>query len=149
MNPVQMVKSISLKTKQVKWSVSLFARGCCNRWFRWGWGDPWAPASCKAVFPWASGWDGVTLLSALSIFIVFPDILSDRALILYIPPLSALWVIGLPCFMELSYGTQIWQMSVLLSWSFVDLMLLLCYTISALPFTLTSLSWDSNHVHGC
>lgn len=115
-------------------------------------GDDVIPKPC-AVFPCALGWDGVILLWTLSLFIVFSNILSNRALMLHVSPPSALRVIGLPPF-PLFHGAQLWNRNMAnkcysSSQSFVDLMLFLCYTISALPFALTSVSWDSKYFHGC
>lgn len=120
MNPIEMVKSISLKTKQRKWGVSLFPHGCSSHG---GGGDgvcpeSWPPA--RPHLPCASDQDGVCLLSALSLFIIFARsacILSNRALITEYS--STLCCLGLefllfPCFMELSYETEIQQMSVML-----------------------------------
>lgn len=146
MNPIEMVKSISLKTKERKWGVSLFPHGCSSRG---GGGDGAFPESWPAArphLPCASDQDGVSLLSVLSLFIVFASsacILLNRALITEYS--STLCCLGLEFLslhvswslvMKQKYSKRVLSSS----WSFVDLILLPCYMISAFPFTLTCLS---------
>lgn len=119
-NPIEMVKSISLKIKQGKWGVSLFPHGCSSHG---GGGDGAFPESWPAArphLPCASDQDEVSLLSALSLFIIFASsacILLNRALITEYS--STLCCLGLEFllfayFMELSYETEIQKMSVIL-----------------------------------